>query len=245
MLSAHSIVDATIDPSFVRDAGAWACSRDLIDSVHDPRQSQLRISYEDHPLPDDPDPANDVMPVQELLISIGNQDALLDCSEESPVLDVEDSLMNAAVANTEQLMGNQSTSKLRHNAEWWTTRCATVGDGSTESCESIEGVGSSGDGVTTADGTGCVSAESMCQTAGDDRKRKEEEAVAERRRKARARRERNRIAARKSNMKRKAVRDCLIAELESSKGIVVSLREKEILLRQENLRLRKLVTGND
>lgn len=61
---------------------------------------------------------------------------------------------------------------------------------------------------------------------------------------AQKRRERNRIAARKSNLRRKLARDGLIASLDEARGRVQTLRGRESLLREENLKLRELTSTN-
>lgn len=62
--------------------------------------------------------------------------------------------------------------------------------------------------------------------------------LTERRRKARKRRERNRAAARRSNQKRKEYRETLIMQVREMHEKMEDLRRKEILLRQENCKLR-------
>lgn len=65
----------------------------------------------------------------------------------------------------------------------------------------------------------------------------------ERRRKAQIRRERNRAAARRSNLKQKAVRDGLRVELQAVVERVEVLRVRELALRKENLELRRALSA--
>lgn len=73
-----------------------------------------------------------------------------------------------------------------------------------------------------------------------DAKSKEQE---QKERKAEKRRQRNREAAQRSNMKRKMKNDTLKAELKKWHGKASDLRNKELGLREENLRLRKMLAG--
>lgn len=61
--------------------------------------------------------------------------------------------------------------------------------------------------------------------------------------KAEMRRERNRASAHRSNMKKKAINDALKAELQSAHERVEELRAREVGLRQENMRLRRMLSG--
>lgn len=58
-----------------------------------------------------------------------------------------------------------------------------------------------------------------------------------------ARKERNRESARRSNAKKKMIRDDLESDLRLLNDRLTALREREIKLRHENLRLRKLLEG--
>eukprot|EP00178_Gracilaria_changii_P025475 TRINITY_DN78482_c0_g1_i1.p1 TRINITY_DN78482_c0_g1~~TRINITY_DN78482_c0_g1_i1.p1 ORF type:complete len:527 (+),score=57.52 TRINITY_DN78482_c0_g1_i1:369-1949(+) len=62
-----------------------------------------------------------------------------------------------------------------------------------------------------------------------------------RRLKAELRREKNRAAAQRSNMKKKALNDSLKHNLKAAREKIDLLRSKEMLLREENLRLRQLL----
>lgn len=65
-----------------------------------------------------------------------------------------------------------------------------------------------------------------------------------RRLKAELRREKNRAAAQRSNMKKKAILDALKHDLETSREKADLLRSKELLLRRENLSLKKQLAAN-
>lgn len=64
----------------------------------------------------------------------------------------------------------------------------------------------------------------------------------EKRRKAQERKARNRAAAHRSNLRTKAIRDGLLSELKFCREKVEQLRATELMLRQENLKLRKART---
>ncbi|PXF45650.1 hypothetical protein BWQ96_04554 [Gracilariopsis chorda] len=65
-----------------------------------------------------------------------------------------------------------------------------------------------------------------------------------RRLKAELRREKNRASAQRSNMKKKAVLDALKHDLATSREKADLLRSKELLLRRENLSLKKQISAN-
>lgn len=83
---------------------------------------------------------------------------------------------------------------------------------------------------------------------GDDKQEKGERpavdpALLAKQLKAKRRRERNRLCAQRSNMRAKAHRDALKANLKSCHEQVEVLRAKELVLRQENLKLRQSLGG--
>lgn len=94
------------------------------------------------------------------------------------------------------------------------------------------------------DGSGRPKAVNIAPAGGivpvDNSKSKEQE---HKERKAEMRRQRNREAAQRSNLKRKMKNDTLKAELKRWHVKATELRNTELGLREENLRLRKMLSG--
>lgn len=137
------------------------------------------------------------------------------------------------------------------------TRKSEVGKGSTESCsEGASGVPSSrreehGGRMQSNGSTGEIPSEGsavaketrdgVVENDGQDNSERPavDPALLAKQRKAQQRRERNRLCAQRSNMRAKAHRDTLKANLKSCNEQVEVLRAKELALRQENLKLRQ------
>lgn len=255
-----------IDPWFVRDASAWAISKDLRRQVQDPRQSILRISNddEDNGLIEDGVSFNDGRVVDvlgELLAQVGGQARLTELEVPNDVglgagrecsTYLEDGTISGGATSEfvetdgqvsgiqNSVVGENAQHMSRREQDWWETRCTPHEDFAPT--DGSNGTPSIADGANVNVENDEASEES--ETKARDEERRKEEILAERRLRAQLRRERNREAARKSNKKRKQKRDTLVSELERSRGKIGMLREKEVLLRQENLRLRKMAANN-
>lgn len=137
----------------------------------------------------------------------------------------------------------------RGEEEWWNSRCSYTADEMQDillrSALEVDKEKSSKEADGRSNGTSTIEdALPISMDHDDNSNLAKDPKIIEKRRKAQERKARNRASAHRSNLRTKAIRDGLLSELKVCREKVEQLRARELMLRQENLKLRKAKTDH-